>query len=373
MIKLSDNEKEILNKLSVRTAKLNYQNEQYDIGTGTIFASNNSYYVLTAGHCVYGVDEQHIVVEYYNGNSYVNTKVLKIIICKYDEKTEEDFAVLLVDAPKTKVDYESLIKRFDLSIPEDTYMMLSYPPNARNGRIFELKKNIDNYWEVNVPVNYAIEDFRSAIKGSSGSGVVVYRHNRFYYVGLVIKIRNSSGIYNDIKIMSPSVFDEFIPSETKDNEYFDTIKSWDEWCDNKNIQERRGKIRALNVEWLDYLSRKMQILYPRNHEQKVDVYVKYYLKGLEVTDRILSSNASFVQELNKHNDKFFEKLLETHKEDFESSDNAYKDLEDIIEKVKLSVNQKFPEDKDGIIINDYALYRVAERLLNCTLDYYCHD
>lgn len=112
MIKLSDNEKEILNKLSVRTAKLDHQNKQYNIGTGTIFASNNNYYVLTAGHCVDGVDEQHIVVEYYNGSSYVNTKVLKIIICKYDKKTEEDFAVLLVDAPKTKVDYESLIKRF---------------------------------------------------------------------------------------------------------------------------------------------------------------------------------------------------------------------------------------------------------------------
>lgn len=200
MIKLSDNEKEILNKLSVRTAKLDHQNKQYNIGTGTIFASNNNYYVLTAGHCVDGVDEQHIVVEYYNGSSYVNTKVLKIIICKYDKKTEEDFAVLLVDAPKTKVDYESLIKRFDLSIPEDTYIMLSYPPNARDGRIFELKKNIDNYWEVNVPVNYAIDDFRNAIKGSSGSGVVVYRHNRFYYVGLVIKTRDSAGIYNRVYV-----------------------------------------------------------------------------------------------------------------------------------------------------------------------------
>lgn len=374
MIKLSESEKDLLNKLSVRTAKLNSEYQQYDQGSGTLFASGDNCYVLTAGHCVNGVDEHHIVVEYYNGSIYRHTRVRSIVVCKYNEETEEDYAVLLVDKPDNEVDYISVIKRFDLSIPEDNYIMFSYPPNAREGRIFEMKKNVKDYWEVSVPVNYAIDDFKSAIEGSSGSGIVVYRHNRFYYVGLVTRTRNSAGVYNDIKTLSPSIFDGFIPSDTKDNDYFDTIKSWDDWHDNKNQQERREIIRDLNIHWLDYLSRKMQILYPNSSEKKVDTYIMYYLKGLDIINKMLLSNASFVQELNKHNDKFFDRLLETHKEDFESSEGAYLDLEGIVERVEQSVALKFPEDKDGIITHDYAYYRIAERLLNCTLDYYyCHD
>lgn len=374
MTKLSECQKELLNKLSVRTANLNSEGKQCNEGSGTLFASGDNCYVLTAGHCVDGMDEHHIVVEYYNGDIYVNTNVLNIVKCEYNEETGEDYAVLLVDRPNTEVDYMSVIKRFDLSIPEDDYIMLSYPPNAREGRIFEMKKNINGYWGVDVPVNYAIEDFKNAIEGSSGSGVVVYRHNRFYYVGLVTRTRDSAGAYNDIKTLSPSVFDGFIPPDTKDNNFFDTIKLWEDWCDNKNAQERRDKIRGLDIRWLDYLTRKMQTLYPNNSEKKVDTYIKYYLKGLEIINKILLSNASFVQELNKYNDKFFDRLLDTHKEDFESSEGAYQDLDGIIKQVKQSVSLMFPDDKDGVIAHDYAHYRIAERLLNCTLDYYyCHD
>lgn len=374
MTKLSENEKELLKKLSVRTANLNDEGKQYNKGSGILLGSGNNYFVLTAGHCVYGVDEHHIVVEYHNGVAYVEIKVLDVIRCEYNQDTGEDYAVLLVDQPDTDVDYMSAIKLFDLSIPEDNYVMLSYPPNARDGRIFEVKKNINDYWEVQLSVNYAIEDFKNAIEGSSGAGIVVYRHNRFYYVGLVIRTRNSAGVYNDIKTLPPSVFDGIIPLDTKDNNFFDTMKSWEDWHDNKNAQERRDKIRELNVHWLDYLARKMQILYPTNSGKKVDIYIKYYLKGMEIINKMILSNASFVQELNKQNDKLFDKLIETHKEDFESSECAYQDLDSIIRQVKKSASACFPEDKDDVISHDYACYRIAERLLNCTLDYkYHHD
>lgn len=374
MTELSEGEKELLKKLSVRTANLNNEGKLKNEGSGTLFCSENNYYVLTAGHCVYGEDVHHIIVEYYNGVTYVKTKVLEIIICKYNEDTGEDYAVLLVDKPNTVVDYMSVIKRFDLIIPEDNYIMLSYPPNARDGRIFKMKKNINNYWQVDLPVNYAIEDFYTAINGSSGAGVVVYRHNRFYYVGLVTRTRDVAGSYNDIMTLSPSVFDEFIPPNTKDNDFFDTIKSWEEWSDNKSTQERREKIRDMNIHWLDYLTRKMQILYPTNSERMVDNFIKYYLKGMEIINDLLHSNASFVYELNKQNDRFFDRLIDMHKEDFESSEGAYNDLNSIINKVKESASLKFPEDNDDQIAHDYAYYRIAERLLNCNLDYYyCHD
>lgn len=370
MTKLSESEKELLKMLSVRTANLNNEGKLYNEGSGTLFSSGNSYYVLTAGHCVYGVDEHHIIVEYYNGVTYVETKVLKTIICKYNKVTGEDYAVLLVDRPDTDVNYMSVIKRFNLIIPEDNYIMLSYPPNARDGRIFKVKKNINDYWEVDVPVNYAIEDFKNAIEGSSGAGVVVYRHNRFYYVGLVTRTRDDAGSYNDIMTLTPSVFDEFIPSDTKDNNFFDTMKSWEDWSDTKNIQEKRDNIRDMNILWLDYLTRKMQILYPTNSEKMVDGFIKHYLKGMEIINNILQSNASFVYELNKQNDKYFDRLIETHKEDFESSEGAYRDLEGIIRQVKESASNSFPEDKDDQIAHDYTYYRIAERLLNCNLDYY---
>ena len=165
------------------------------------------------------------------------------------------------------------------------------------------------------------------------------------------------------------MFDEWLPDDTKDVNYFDTLKLWEDWSDNLNAEERRTIIRRLNIDWLDYLTRKAQVLFPFDYNKKVDMYIKYYVKGVKIITDMLQSNASFVSELNKVNDKFFNQLLETHKEDFETSEGAYADLEKITAEVKASIAARFPEDKDGKIAGDYALFRVAERLLNCHLDY----
>lgn len=373
MIKLSEEEKAKLYKFAVRTAIIKEDDKgrtmETNLGSGTIIGSGSNCYVLTAGHCIKGQDEKHIIVELYDGNSFVSLNVLKVIGCVYNSETGEDYALLLVKPPTTNVDYTQIIKRFDLSVPEDTYFMLSYPPAARDGRLFEVKNNVKGYWEVITEVNYSHDDFKDIINGSSGAGILVYRHDRFYYVGLVVATRDDIGRFNDIKVLKPNVFDGLIPDDTKDNDYFDTLKTWEDWNDELNAKERRDIVRKLNVEWLDFLTRKAQVLFPASYEKKVDAYIKYYIKGLRILSKMLESNPSFVNELNKVNDRYFEKLVETHKDDFDSSDSAYDDLKGIIDEVRTVIASRFPEDKDGLIAHDYAIYRVVERLLNCHLDY----
>ena len=247
--------------------------------------------------------------------------------------------------------------------------MLAYPPNARDGRLFEVKSNIGNYWNVVADVDYGHDDFKTLINGSSGAGIFVYRHNRFYYVGMAVATRDHVGRFNDVKVSLPCVFDGYLPDDTKDVNYFDTLKIWEDWSDDLNAEERRTIIRKLNIDWLDYLTRKAQVLFPHDYNKKVDMYIRYYVKGMKIIDEMLQSNAAFVGELNKLNDKFFNRLIENHKEDFETSEGAYADLNKIINEVQKSIASRFPEDKDGEIANDYAMYRVAERLLNCKLDY----
>ena len=370
---MTEEDKGLLYKITVRTANLKELEhgrvEEFNFGSGTLIGSGCNHYVMTAGHCVDGMDADHIKVECFNGSGFDRIKVRKIIKCVFNKETGEDYALLLVDKPKNDVGYSLIIKRFDLTIPEDSYYMLSYPPNAKDGRLFEVKKNIDDYWEVAAVVDPSHDDFKTLINGCSGSGIFVYRHNRFYYVGIAVATRDGVGRYNDIRVIKPSIFDGYIPDDTKDNDYFDTLKTWEDWNDGLNNKERREIVRRLNVDWLDFLTRKAQVLFPTDYEKKVDTYIKYYVKGMGIIAKMLESNPSFVNELNKVNDKYFEKLVETHKEDFDSSDSAYEDLNRIIDEVKSKVSSKFPEDKEGVIAEEYALYRVAERLLNCHLDY----
>lgn len=375
MKNLSAKEKYLLYSLTVRTANIKKDEKdptkdiEFNKGSGTIIASGEDCYVMTAGHCVEGMDKEHIKVEWNNGRVFVGLKVLDVIRCKYDENTGDDFAVLRIEKPNNDIDYTQVIKRFDLNIEEDKYFMLAYPPSAREGRLFEVIANIGDYWHVAAEVNYSQDDFKTLINGCSGAGIFVYRHNRFYYVGMAVATRDQIGRFNDVLVKSPGVFDGYLPSETKDVNYFDTLKMWEDWSDDLNAEERRTIIRNLDIDWLDYLTRKAQVLFPRDYNKKVDMYIRYYVKGMRIITEMLQSNASFVSELNRVNDKFFNKLLETHKEDFDTSDGAYADLEKITNDVKTSIASRFPEDKDGTIAGDYALYRVVERLLNCHLDY----
>ena len=375
MRNLSAEEKSLLYSLTVRTANIrkdeNDPNKdvEFNLGSGTIIASDDDYYVMTAGHCVKGMDKEHIKVEWYNGQAFVRLKVVEVVRCEYNEQTKDDYAVLVIERPDSDIDYTQIIKRFDLAIEEDNYLMLAYPPSARNGRLFDVKANLGDYWNVTTEVNYSQDDFKSLINGCSGAGIFVYRHNRFYYVGMAVATRDQIGRFNDILVKNPGVFDGYLPNDTKDVNYFDTLKIWEDWSDNLNAEERRLIIKKQNIDWLEYLTRKAQVLFPCDYNKKVDMYIKYYVKGMRIITDMLQSNASFVSELNRANDKFFNKLLETHKEDFDTSDGAYADLQKITDDVKASIASRFPEDKDGAIAGDYALYRVAERLLNCHLDY----
>ena len=83
----------------------------------------------------------------------------------------------------------------------------------------------------------------------------------------------------------------------------------------------------------------------------------------------IKENPNFVNELNKKDKRIFNRLVDNHKEDFDTSEGAYQDLLGIIKEVKSKVSASFSEDQDEIIALDYALYRVAEKLLNCHLDY----
>lgn len=370
---LTEDNKALLHRITVRIAIIKQDGNGKVVvcnqGSGTIIGSGDDFYVMTAGHCINVIDEKHIIVEAYNGSEFERMNVLKVICCEYKPAENKDYAVLLVERPNNDIDYCQIIKRFDLTIPEDSYVMMSYPPTALCGRLFEVRKNVDDYWEVQTDINYSRDDFKELINGSSGSGIFVYRHYRFYYVGMAVATRDDIGRFNDILVIKTNVFDGFIPDDTKDVNYFDTLKAWEEWNDDTNAETRRERIREMNVDWLDYLTRKAKVLFPSDYNKKVDSYIRYYLKGLKIITDMLQSNPSFVNELNKLNDKFFDRLVETHKVDFDTSDAAYQDLTQIVEKVKQKVATRFPEDKDEVIAHDYAMYRIAERLLNCHLDY----
>ena len=91
MRELSTDEKNLLYKLTVRTANLKADENnpdkevEFNLGSGTIIASGKDLFVMTAGHCVNGMDKEHIKVEWFNGVKFVKLDVLNVICCKFNE------------------------------------------------------------------------------------------------------------------------------------------------------------------------------------------------------------------------------------------------------------------------------------------------
>ena len=145
MKRLTEEDMAILRMIAVRTANVKYDEDGkktiFNLGSGTIIGSGENHYVMTAGQCVVGMDENNIMVECFNGSSFDEVKVRKVVCCKHNTATGDDYALLLIEKPDNGLDYCQIIKRFDLTIPEDSYIMLSYPPAARGGRTFDVKKN----------------------------------------------------------------------------------------------------------------------------------------------------------------------------------------------------------------------------------------
>mgnify|MGYP001159040081 FL=1 len=361
--------------VSVKILCENKDKTDSSLGTGTIISDGDSYYVMTAGHCiknshdiVFDIDDIKIIS--YAKNTPQELSLLEIV--KLDLTEENDFALLRIEKPNIDFDFFNNIKRCDDILDEENYFFYGFNDKADTGRKYELQRNGKARWHLinDIIVNQPLtaEDIMG---GNSGAGVFFRKLDIYYYVGYVKRLFDEDGNQNDIIIYPASRFDDILAPVTKEVNFFNLVDKWTE-LENKEIDEELKKIyQKENVLYLNNLKRKMDVLFshPEEAQDNYNSYLDHYFRGLSLNSEI--NKTPYIAEKLRNKDlKVFKNCQELRSKYFSADKDARDDLKEIRNQIiKAASDILYTDDKEQTLSKVYANYSIAEKLLICSLDY----
>lgn len=346
------------------------------LGSGTIVVDDGHFYVLTAGHCVcYKEADSYIpfevteisVLQYIDSTEIVH-KVQKIVSCDYGE---DDYAVLEIEKIEDGFDYANKVKRAKMIIPNGIFLFVGYTKVASKGRLFHVSKVGDHCLHLNdVQIDGQECSGKELSQGCSGAGIFLYRHSRYYMLGYLTDIRDSTAAYSDFLWKDEANFNGILSTDSRDDITIDLIQKWNE-LDEKEIEQAQvDKLRVEHSEWMENLIRKCVVLYPNEVEIKVRSFMDDYIRGEGNFQCIKDSNPTFDDDLQKFMDKEIEKKTKRMPTIYDSSTFAQQNFLALGDYLLERVKAKFPEDREELdLSSSYVDYQLAYRLLNCSLEY----
>ena len=309
---------------------------------------------MTAAHCIIkkGTTEFYetgnMVITSYANNTTTTIKVLQI---DNRSKIEDnvDCALLIIEKPNLKFDYFNKVKCCDEIIEDESFFFYGYggPDENNHGRMFNVVRKGQSQWHL-VDENIANQSLPAMklMEGNSGAGVFFQRMGIYYCIGFVKRLLDEEGSFNDIIVLPISLFDEMLPVETKESNF-------------------------LIVQYIQNLERKMAILYPHGEEskEKVEKQLECYLTGLRLANGLRNSPHIY-NRLKEYEAEAYNDYSNDRSSYFSDSSQALADFRNVKEKIRTAVSQAL-ECSSNIkqMVNSYANYDVAERLLICSLDY----
>ena len=258
-----------LEALSVKIECVNEVEEVLNNGTGTLFSSGGSYYVITAAHCI----QDSNTPSHYNKT---NIKISLPRICNAIIEVNEvldfnledtiDFALLSVkfniDSFPVDFDYENGIQ----FISEDEFgintCLYGYTSSEPSGRMFRTRKVSSDTYAIDESITATGVEFSRVMKGSSGSGIFVEYEDRICCLGYVKSRMTEKDRLDDIKIrripceinekfsypiLLPSILENRIQSRSITTQSIVEIDYINKWSDlSKAISGNEDATEILN-------------------------------------------------------------------------------------------------------------------------------
>jgi hypothetical protein len=198
---------QILEAVSVKIECLDNDNKVLNKGTGTLFCNENSYYVITAAHCIqYGestnsFDKNKINISLpHFGYNYI--EISEILYYNLDEKV--DFALLAVkfniDYITIDFDYENGIRFLGRDDFSSNTCIYGYTNTEPNGRLFKARMVSSDTYAIDEHISSSGIEFSNVMQGSSGAGLFVEYNNCIYCLGYVKSRMQGAEKLDDIKI-----------------------------------------------------------------------------------------------------------------------------------------------------------------------------
>lgn len=346
-------------------------------GSGTIISDGSNFYVMTAAHCINKSETEFFSPKCIKVILFAdkNPKEFKVLAIekKSEIKDSLDFALLVIENPNVEFDFVNGIKRCDETFEGETYFFYGYggPDEKSQGRKFNIVQNGKQNWHlVGDSINNQNIEAMKLMSGNSGAGVFFQKWGVLYYIGYVKKLLDTEGTFNDLVVFPSSRFDEVLPSSTKESNFFELVKKWS-ILDKKALdEETRNDYKTNNVEYYSNLERKMNVLYPHKDEAKykIDNQLDNYIKGLKL-NQDLQKSPQIYEQLKVQEKNAFDDHMEDRTTYYADSSSALSDFKAVKDKIKDATSMILSYDSNKSMLNSYANFSVAEKLLICSLDY----
>lgn len=347
-----------------------------EMGSGTLISDGKHFYVMTAGHCV--LKKSNLQV--FNVDNVVVTsyaeKVPKVIhvreVCKLSNFSDnEDFAILLVDNPNIDFDYVNAIKRCGARIDGESFFFYGFSELNQEGRMYHIKRIGKKQWHLEEDtISNQTVNAQKLMGGNSGAGVFFEKAGILYHVGYIKRMIDEHGSFSDLIVYPTENFDSALDESTKETNLFQLVEKWTKFKKQEIDKDLKEEYLKNNVEYIDNLERKLGILFPEGDEAstKRDEYLDDYLKGLYLKIELSKSPLVSQQIVNEESDLFEEFLKDrsVYVQGKDARDDMAKIRDDIKEAATRIIALK---DQRNTISEGYARYSIAEKLLDCSLNY----
>jgi hypothetical protein len=287
----------ILESLSVKIECLDNEGHVANNGTGTLFSCGNTYYVITAAHCI----QYNKTSEHYDkiniritlpriSNGIIEVKE----ILDFNLNDNTDFALLSVqfdiDRFPTNFDYENDICFVSNDEFAGNTCIYGYTHSYPSGRKFCTEMVASDTYAIKDGITASGVEFANVMKGSSGGGIFVGYENRILCLGYVKSRMTETDRLDDIKIRRiPSAINDKFPHPI----LLDSIQQ-KQALESSLIHRSRIEIKYINKwnELYTALSMNEDIARILNDISELKIhypYVKSVIYQEQITNTILRS------------------------------------------------------------------------------------
>lgn len=351
-------------------------NVDEEYGTGSLISDGKRFFAITAGHCVMKKSNKlpfatkDIVITSFAGDTASQIKVIAPVTL-YDFSEEMDFAVIEVENPQVGISLIDNVKRCDTQLDEETYYFYGFTQPNEQGRLYTVRRTGKNQWHLcdDSITNQDLGAYQ-LMGGNSGAGLFFEKTGILYHIGYVKRMIDETGTHSDLIVYPTSHFDNVLAECTKETNLFELVKKWTALKQQEIDEELMRHYRENNHEYLSNLSRKMCVLFPKAQEasDKEKLYLGHYLRGLELNAEI-NKSSTVARQLRDKENKVFEAFCNDRSK-FVEDKEARDDMGNIKKQIKELADEVLDlHDREKTVAQGYADYSIAEKLLDCSLDY----
>ena len=228
------------------------------------------------------------------------------------------------------------------------------------------------YWHLNISIDGQVDTAHQLIDGNSGAGVFFQHGEIFYFVGYVKALINKNGAYSDFEMFDFPEENTILTDDSVKNITLDVLQDWIRQLSKEEREHAKRKIDEEHPVFLSNLERKMSVLCSDevDRARMTNDHIYSYIEGNEGMLALLNKGNALYDELNTEDVDLLKDINNGRKTTFATEESAELDLKQVKESYSKYAETKFKYDNEQkSLAKKYTAYRVAEKLMDCSIDY----